>query len=159
MRPACVLDRPNSGRIAMIAVLTFCRTMYEMKYIAQISASTLVVAGMPCGRAIAVSAIGFLLAARGGPPYACRAWLYAAPILFDQRAQEYGRMLRMDPGEVLELVAARGARRREDLRRLQRARRRQQPPLADLPRHLVVILRIPERSGHAAAARIEIDDL
>jgi hypothetical protein len=40
----------------MIAVLIFCRTMYEMKYIAHTSVSTFVVAGMPRGR-IAVSAM------------------------------------------------------------------------------------------------------
>jgi hypothetical protein len=50
MRPACVLDRLNSVRIAMIAVLTFWRAMYEMKYIAHSSASTFVVAEMPEGR-------------------------------------------------------------------------------------------------------------
>jgi hypothetical protein len=33
----------------MIAVLTFCRTMYEMKYIAHTSVSTFVVVGMPRG--------------------------------------------------------------------------------------------------------------
>src|SRR5436189_4795912 len=50
MRPACVLDRLNSVRIPIIAVLTFWRAMYEMKYIAQRSQRTLVVAEMPAGR-------------------------------------------------------------------------------------------------------------
>ena len=39
-----------------------------------------------------------------------------------------------------------------------RARRRQQLPLADRARHVVMIARVAERSGHAAAAGIEIDD-
>jgi hypothetical protein len=42
-----VFDRLNSGLIAMMAVLTFCRTMYEMKYIAQMMMRTFVVAGRP----------------------------------------------------------------------------------------------------------------
>ena len=38
------------------------------------------------------------------------------------------------------------------------ARGWQQPPLADLPRHVVVLARVAERSRHAAAAGVEIDD-
>ena len=59
---------------------------------------------------------------------------------------------------MLHLLAARRAGRHEDGIRRHRPRRRQQLALADLPRHLVVLLRVAERSGHAAAAGVEIDD-
>src|SRR5881628_18629 len=105
-----------------------------MKYIAQSSASTLVVAGMTRGR-IAASAIG--------------------RILLDERMQQHGRVLRLDAGKMRHLVTARGACRRQHVSRLQLARRREQPPLANLPRDLVVTLAVAKRSGHATAARIE----
>ena len=67
-------------------------------------------------------------------------------------------MERRDAGEVLDLLAARSARRDQHGAGCHRARGRQQLALADLPRHLVVLLRVAERSGHPAAAGVEIDD-
>src|SRR5882672_2457737 len=102
-----------------------------MKYIAQSRPSTLVVAGMPRGRAVAVSMRG---------------------ILTDQGMEEDRRMLGLDAREMGDLVAARRPGRSQHVARLQLARRGQETPLADLPRHLVVILGVAERSGHPAAA-------
>src|SRR5436190_7019325 len=67
-------------------------------------------------------------------------------------------MLRVRTGKMLDLMAAGGACRGQQLARLQRASRREQPPFANLLRHLVVVLRVAERAGHSAAAGIEIDD-
>src|SRR5438105_5812028 len=107
-----------------------------MKYIAHSSPRTLVVAGTP--RRCAVISMG--------------------RILVDQGMKDDGGMLRVRTGEMLDLMAAGGARRGQQLARLQRTSRRKQPPFANLLRNLVVVLRIAERAGHAAAARIEIDD-
>ena len=68
-------------------------------------------------------------------------------------------MQRAHVGEVLHLLAARRSGGDEHVARLQRARGRQQPPLADLPRHLEVLARVAERPRHPAAAGIEIGDL
>jgi hypothetical protein len=68
----------------MMAVLMFCRTMYEMKYIAHRRISTLVVAGRADRRAV-----------------------FAMPrILFDQRMKDDGRMTGLDPGKMRHLVPA-----------------------------------------------------
>src|SRR4029453_1105270 len=102
MSPACVFDRWNSGRMAMIAVLMFCRTMYEMKYIAQSRINTLVVAGSGDRRAV-----------------------FSMPrILFDQRMKDDSRVPRLDPGKMGDLVAAGRSRRGQQLALFQRARRR-----------------------------------
>jgi len=65
-------------------VLMFCRTMYEMKYIAHSRMSTLVVAGSADRRAVC------------GMPR----------ILFDQRMKDDSRMPRFDPGKMGHLMAA-----------------------------------------------------
>ena len=46
----------------------------------------------------------------------------------------------------------------EDAAGRHRPRGGQQLPLADLPRDFVVLARVAERAGHAAASRVEIDD-
>src|ERR1051325_2503404 len=107
-----------------------------MKYIAHSSPRTLVVAGTP--RRCAVISM--------------------ARILFDQRLQDDGRMPGVRTGKMFHLMPAGGPGRGQQLPRLQRTRRRKQPPLADLLRYLVVVLRVAERSGHAAAAGIEMAD-
>src|SRR3954451_14089086 len=68
-------------------------------------------------------------------------------------------MARGAPGEVADLLAARDpGRGDDDVGRLV-AQRREQPQIADRPRDLVVLGLEAERPGHAAAARVELDDL
>lgn len=67
----------------MMAVLMFCRTMYEMKYIAQSRMSTFVVAGSADRRAV-----------------------FAMPrILFDQRMKDDSGVPRLNPGKMRHLMA------------------------------------------------------
>jgi hypothetical protein len=61
-------------------------------------------------------------------------------------------------GEILNLMAARGARRDDDAGRRFASYGRKQLPFADGAREIVVIARVSERSRHAAAAGIQIDD-
>src|SRR5437870_8643767 len=101
-----------------------------MKYIAQRSARTFVVAGTP-GRRAAVSMTA---------PGQCRARLYAAPILFDQRVEDDSGMLRVHACEMRNLVAARRPGGGQQLAGLECACGREQATFTNLPRHLVVIL-------------------
>ena len=61
-------------------------------------------------------------------------------------------------GEVRHLLTARNARGCQHGARFHRSRGGQQPAFADLSRHVVMSERIAERSGHPAAAGVEIDD-
>src|SRR5258705_11216955 len=125
-----------------------------MEYSAQSRPRTLVVAGMPLGRAVVrdsamispgpAKAGHYNLRALGEPT--------RARILVDQRAQQHGGMLRMDGREMRHLVAAGRAGGCQHVSRLQIAPRGQQPPLTNLPRDLIVVLGVAKGSGHAAAA-------
>ena len=66
-------------------------------------------------------------------------------------------MERPGRGEILHLMAARDAAGDEHGVGRQAAGGREQPPLADLPRHLEMLPCVAERSGHPAAAGVEID--
>ena len=66
-------------------------------------------------------------------------------------------MLGANAGEVVHLVSTRGARRDENGPIRHRPGGRQQTALADGPRHVEVIARIPERPGHPAAPSVKID--
>ena len=67
-------------------------------------------------------------------------------------------MHRGDAGEIGDLVPAGSARRDEHGSWRHGPRRGQQLAFGDRARHVVVIPRIAERTGHAAAAGVEIDD-
>src|SRR5262249_28651681 len=78
---------------------------------------------------------------------------------FDQARQQLRRVQGGAAGEVLDLQPAREARGDDDRVRGGLAQRREQPLFADEARHLVILLLVAERPGHAAAAGVEVEDL
>jgi hypothetical protein len=66
---------------------------------------------------------------------------------------------RYAPAKVLDLHPAREPRRNHHVSRPSRSQIREQLLFPDQARDLIVLFLITKRAGHAAATRIEIDDL
>src|ERR1700760_3090447 len=77
--------------------------------------------------------------------------------LLEQRFQQHGWMHRLLLRKVMDLMPAGSTRRHYGRGRILAAHLRKKPSLADLPRHLEMLLRVAERAGHAAAAGIQVN--
>ena len=76
-----------------------------------------------------------------------------------QLAEERGRVECVPAGEVTQLEPAGEAGGDHDGLRVRCSDGREEALLADEPGHLVVLDLVAERAGHAAAARVGVDDL